>query len=337
MIANGMKQMKHMILRPLAIAGLALGLWGASPMLLILLKGASALGFYTPEGKLAATVPVGQHPHEMILSKDGRLLYTTDNGTMRIEHAGSGGNTISIVDVVARRKAGEISLGKFHRPHGIDLDDSTGRLVVTTELPDQLLLLDPVKRTVVRTYDTKGKTSHMVTLGPAGKWAYVSNSSSGNVAAVELSTGEVKLIPTGARPEGSVLSRDGREVYVANREAAMISVIDTMKNEVTGKIQTGKGPVRIAITPDGKMLVYAAMHDKRIEFANPATRKVLGHVAVGGTPVSLTLSPDGKLAFASAEEADTVYVISVPDRKLIREIKTAAGAGPDPVLELETQ
>jgi YVTN family beta-propeller protein len=162
----------------------------------------------------------------------------------------------------------------------------------------------------------------------------VSNSSSGNVAAVELSTGEVKLIPTGTRPEGSVLSRDGQELYVTNREAAKISVIDTAKNEVTGEIQTGKGPVRIAVTQDGQTLVYAAMHDQRIEFANPRTRKVLGHVAVSGTPVSLTLSPDGKLAFASAEEADTVYVISVPDRKLFREIKTASGAGPDPVLQV---
>jgi DNA-binding beta-propeller fold protein YncE len=160
-----------MILRTVAIAALACCLWSASPTLLILLKGANALGFYTPEGKLLATVPVGQHPHEMILSKDGKRLYTTDNGTMRIEHAGYGGNTVSIVDVASRKKAGEISLGKFHRPHGIDLDASTGRIAVTTELPDQLLLLDPEKRTVVRTYDTRGKTSHMVTLGPGGKWA----------------------------------------------------------------------------------------------------------------------------------------------------------------------
>lgn len=323
-----------MIVRTVAIAALAGCLWSASPTLLILLKGANALGFYTPEGKLLVTVPVGQHPHEMVLSKDGRRLFTTDNGTMRIEHAGSGGNTVSIVDVASRKKAGEISLGKFHRPHGIDLDASTGRLVVTTELPDQLLLLDPVKRTVVRAYETRGKTSHMVTLGPGAKWAYVSNSSSGNVAAIELSTGEVKLIPTGARPEGSVLSRDGKELYVTNREAAKIAVIDTAKNEVTGEIQTGKGPVRIAITPDGQTLIYAAMHDQRIEFANPRTRKVLGHVAVSGMPVSLTLAPDGKLAFASAEEADSVYVISVADRKLVREIKTAAGAGPDPVLQV---
>ena len=79
------------------------------------------------------------------------------------------------------------------------------------------------------------------------------------------------------------------------------------------------------------------MHDKRIEFADAAARKVLGHVGVSGTPISLTLSPDGRLAFASAEEEDTIYILSVPDRKLLREIRTAKGAGRDPVLQAPTR
>lgn len=306
----------------------------ASPVLLTLLKGTSSLAFYSPEGKLLATVPVGQHPHEMVLAADGKTVYTTDNGTMRIEHPGAGGNSVSIVDAATRKRLGAISLGSFHRPHGIDIDRGTGHLAVTTELPDQLLLVDPVQRRVIRTYDTKGKSSHMVSFGPAGKWVYVSNSGSANVTAIELATGRTKLIATGVRPEGSVLARNGNELYVTNREAATISVIDTAKNEVAGRIETSKGPVRIAITPDGKTLVYAAMHDKRIEFADAAARRVLGHVPVGGAPISLTLSADGQLAFASAEEEDTVYVISVKDRKLLREFRTAKGAGPDPVLQV---
>ena len=47
---------------------------------------------------------------------------------------------------------------------------------------------------------------------------------------------------------------------------------------------------------------------------------------VPGPPVSCTLSEDGKLAFASAEETDTVYIISVADRKIVGEIKTG-GSG----------
>ena len=206
---------------------LCVSLWGQDSLLLVLHKGGSSLGFYSQEGKLLTLVPVGKHPHEMLLSADGRFVYITDNGTMRIEEPGAGGNTVSIIDVAARKKIGEISLGKYHRPHGIDLDRRTGLLAVTCEFPDALLIVDPVKRTVVKVYETKGKTSHMVKFGPGGARAFVSNSTSNDVACILLASGEVRSIPTGERPEGSVLSQSGHELYVCNREGRTISVIDT--------------------------------------------------------------------------------------------------------------
>ncbi len=312
----------------------SLSLPGQQAVLLVLHKAHSSLGFYTPEGKLLTVVPVGLHPHEMILSPDGRLLYITDNGTMRIEQAGAGNNTVSIVDVVARKKVGEISLGKYRRPHGIDLDRKSGLLAVSTEYPDALLTVDPARRAVVKVYDTKGKTSHMVKFGPGAQRAFVSNSTSNDVASITLATGEVTSLPVGERPEGSVLSRDGRELYVCCREGHKINVIDTAKQAVVGEIATGRGPARMGLTPDGKRLVCALTYGESVEIADPAARKVLSRVKLTGRLVSLGISPDGQRAFASAEELDTVYVVSIPEAKLIRSFKTPAGYAPDPVLEI---
>ena len=124
---------------------------------LILQKAESSLGFYTPSGQHLASVPVGQHPHEFVISTDGRYAYTTDNGSMLLETPGQGGNTISIVDLVNRKKAGEIQLGQFRRPHGIDLDRKTGHLAISCELPDRLLIVDPVTRKVLRTTTPRAK------------------------------------------------------------------------------------------------------------------------------------------------------------------------------------
>ena len=299
---------------------------------LILQKAESSMGFYTPAGQHLASVPVGKHPHEFVISTDGRYAYTTDNGSMLLETPGQGGNTISIVDLVNRKNAGTIQLGEFRRPHGIDLDRKTGRLAISCELPDRLLIVDPVTRKVVRDYDTQGKTSHMVTLGPGAEWAFVSNSTSNNVAAIHLQSGKVKLIPTTRRPEGSVLSKDGSTLYVATRDG--ISIIDTGKQTEKGRIATGKGPNRIALTADERYLVYSLIDENKVEIADPKSRKVLGQVALSGRPVSLTISRDNQYAFASAQDDDTVYVVSIPDRKMAREIKTRKGSGPDPVQEV---
>jgi len=303
--------------------------------LLILHKGTSTLGFYTPEGKLEKEVPVGKHPHEMVVSADRRFAYITDNGTMRIEQPGSGGNTVSVVDFVKRKRVATIGLGKYRRPHGIDLEDRTGRLVVSCELPDRLILIDARGRSVKKNLPTEGKTSHMVSFGPGpsgAEWAFVSNSSSATVTVVNLTTGAVKVIPTGQRPEGSVLSRDGRQLYVVNRESNAITVIDTERQAVVGEMPTGRGPVRIDITPDGRYLVYALMHEGKVEILDLETRRPVAQIGVEGQPISLHLSDDGALALASSEEIDKVFVISLAERKVVRTIATAKGAAPDPAM-----
>jgi len=322
-----------------AAAVLALGLawgWSAAPAELVVgEKIAHSVGFYTAEGKRVAGVPAGPHPHEMALSPDGRHLYVTDNGILWMTDPGEGGNTITIIDVERRQKAGVIDLGSYRLPHGIQVDPRTGRLVVTVENPDGLLLVDPKERKVVRKYDTKGGAPHMVTLGARGEWAYVSNTSTHTAAAVHLESGEVKLIPTDARPQGGVISLDGKLLYLTNSDGNSIAIIDTEKKERVGTIQTGKGPGRIALTPDGAQLVYNLQAGNAVGFADVKSRKQVAEVGLEGPPLSLSLSRDGKLAYTGVQSLDKVYVISVGERRIVRTFSTPKDAGPDPVLELK--
>jgi YVTN family beta-propeller protein len=303
--------------------------------LLVLFKGNSSLAFYTPDGKLETEVPVGRHPHEMVLTQGGRYAFVTDNGTMRIEQPGEGGNTVSVVDLRERKRVAAINLGTYRRPHGIDYEARTGRVAVTTELPDRLLLIDEPTRSIRRVLETKGRTSHMVSFGPgarAAEWAYVSNSSSATVTAVNLTTGFVREIPTGQRPEGSVLSKDGSRLYVVNRESASITVIDTERHAAVAELKTGRGPVRVDITPEGRYLVYALMHDKAVQILDLETHQVVATIPVEGEPVSLHLSHDGRYALASAQDMDLVHIVSLPERKVLRTIQTPRGSAPDPAM-----
>jgi len=316
----------------LSLAICALPVAAQRTVLIVGQKASSTVGFYTPEGKPLATVAVGQHPHELLISPDGRYAYTTDNGTMAIEEAGNGNNTVSQIDIRARKRSSVISTGKFYRPHGIDMDPVTGNLLVTTENPPQLLVIDSKTHEILRTYDPKGKTPHIVTAGKDGKWAYVSNAGSGTVSAIELATGRLISIPVGERPEGSTLSKDGKRLYVCNRTSGEISIIDTDTKKNIGTIKSGKQPVRIQLTPDQKYAVYGMADGHAIGFADLAQRKEVAQVPTNGERVvSMHISPDGKWALAGTEEGNSVYIVDIASRKLVRKFSVPNGSNPDPV------
>src|SRR5436190_7689084 len=152
-------------------------------------KVSHSVGFYRADGARIVSIPVGKHPHELAMSPDGKYLYVSDNGMLWMTDPGEGGNTISIIDVGQRKRIGAIDLGKYRRPHGLDLDARSGRLVVTVENPDGLLLVDPKTRKIVRFYELKGGVPHMVRFSADGEWAYCSNTKTSTLAAVRLSTG----------------------------------------------------------------------------------------------------------------------------------------------------
>jgi YVTN family beta-propeller protein len=304
------------------------------PSLVVVEKKAGAVGFYDATGKRVAGVKVGTHPHEIVYSPDRKLAYVSDNGILWMQYAGEGGNTISIIDLAAKKKAGVIDLGNNRRPHGMDIDPKTNRMVCTTENPDGLLLIDLNTRKILRRYDVKGEDPHMVLFGPDGKWAYVSNSTTSTIAAVHLDSGNVKLIPTDARPQGGVLSNDRKTIYITNSNGNSISIIDPAKNERVGTIATGKGPGRIVMTPDSRTLIYNLQAGQAVAFADVATRKETTVIALGGDPLSLTMTADGKFAFAGVQDQDKIVVVSIPERKIVKVIQTPKEAGPDPVLPL---
>ncbi len=207
-------------------------------------------------------------------------------------------------------------------------------LLATTERPFGLILVNPGERRVVRDFDIRGKSPHMVMPGPGARWAFVSNSDSDSVAAVELATGNVKVIPTPAHPQGGVLSRDGRRLYMTCTNANAIAIIDTQSFAVVGTIATGKGPARIALTPDGGVLVYNLQYEPAVGFADVASGKQTAVVPVSGRPLSLTLSRDGSRAFAGLQEIDKLVFVSTRDRRVERVLDLPKGSGPDPAIPL---
>lgn len=74
-------------------------------VILVVQKGDHSLGYDDFEtGSEIDRVPVDPFPHEFSLSPDGRFAYLAHFGVELAEHEGAGGNTVSVVDLRARRR-----------------------------------------------------------------------------------------------------------------------------------------------------------------------------------------------------------------------------------------
>jgi DNA-binding beta-propeller fold protein YncE len=188
---------------------------------------------------------------------------------------------------------------------------------VTTERPNALLVVDPGARKVLNAIDVKGTAPHMVMLSADSEWAFTSDSNSGDLSAIRLATGEVKLIRAGKRPQGQAFSPDRKTLYVTIADETSIRIFDIAKMAFIGRVTTGKTPVRVSVTPDGRTLVYALQEANAVGFADE-----IRQVDVGGPPMSISLSPDGKTAYTGIQEQDKVVAISVPGRKVFHSFQT---------------
>ncbi len=325
-----------MVFRIIAIflANLAIGGASDGAALMVVEKKASQIGFYTSAGKRVAGVAVGETPHEMVISADGKFAYVSDNGVLWMDYDGPGGNTVSVIDIPARKRVGVLPLGKFHRPHGIGLDPTSSRAFVTSENPDRIVLVDLDALAVIRDFDNGGGDPHMVTFDSRGEWGYVSNTATGTVGAVNSASGELTLIQVGKGPQGSLLSRDGSKLWVTCRDDNRIDIIDTATKKVTGSIATGKGVNRVVATPGERLLVYSVQLGESVGIADVATGRQIANIKLGGPPLSISLSRDGKYAFAGVQDSDQIWVVSVAEQKVVQVIDTPKDAGPDPVLEI---
>ncbi len=110
---------------------------------------------------------------------------------------------------------------------------------------------------VARTIPTGGRESHMVRLSPDARRAYVtSRLEEGTLSIIDLEgDSPTRVLETGAGAEGLAVTPDGREVWVLDREAGTISIVDTARSVVIERVSSRKQSNRIAISSAGEAVV----------------------------------------------------------------------------------
>jgi YVTN family beta-propeller protein len=300
------------------------------PVALVVHKGDHSIGFYAlPSGTETGCIEVDRYPHELAISADGRLALVTHFGVALAEHEGAGGNSVSVIDIEARRRVARLDCGVHRRPHGIALD-SRGRVMVLSEATSHLLVFDHAIGGELRsTHATGGRGAHMVTVTRNGSVAFCSNMLSGTVSVVDLDNGNAPpvVIAVGARPEAAVLDDAERRLYVVNRESGDVAVIDVASRRVCDRIAAGAGPVRICWADDGTLLV-ALYHARELVRIDPARHAVITRLPLPDAPISIAFDALRDTVYMSTLGQEVVAV-DLPAARISGRFATRAD--PDPV------
>jgi YVTN family beta-propeller protein len=296
-----------------------------------------SVGFYdAASGAVQQTIAVGKKPHEMALSRDGRLAYATLYGIDLYTQPDEGGRAIAIVDLQKRAKLGEIDLGKYRRPHGIEVGHRSGLLYVTCDHPASLLVVDPQRREIKSAIELAdpNSLSHMVAVLPDEAAAFVANSGTGTVSVIDLTSNkEVQRISIGGVPMGMALTADGTTLFATNRPANGVAVIDTAQRKVKRIIEISGHPVRAHLTPDGRWLLVTLIDSGELAVVDAKELSLVRRLAIGQRVEGLTVDSAGVYGYASAQADNKVIKFSLSDWKPVLEIPTRTR--PDPLILIQ--
>lgn len=299
--------------------------------------------------KIIAKIPVGNDPHEVVVSDDGKTAYVSNYG-------GGAYHTLAVADLVRQQAMPSIELGALRGPHGLAF---AGKKVwFTAEAAKAIGSYDPANKSIDWILGTGQNRTHMIYVAPDLKWIVTTNVSSGTVSIIEktertegpgnpppgaprAANGPVgpppappagdwneTVVKVGNGSEGFDVSPDGKEIWVANAGDGTISIIDRARKQVTQTLAADVGGAnRLKFTLDGKLALVSSLRGSDLAVIDTTTQKTVQRIPIGHGAAGIVLQPDGARAFVACSPDGYVAVIDLRSLKVVGKIE--AGHDPD--------
>ena len=298
----------------------------AEPKLAIVLNSAEASVSLIdmPTRKVIKTVPVGKEPHHLMLTPDQKTLLIANaagndvqlmnpvNGELtgkipeiidpyQIGYSPNhkwfiaNGNRLDRVDIYAAdganlKLAKTIKLAKT--PSHIAYTSDSKIAFITLQDSSELAAIDLATQTLLWKMPT-GNTPAGLWMTPGDQYLLVGITGEDNVQVIDWKNRkEVKRILTGKGAHNFRPLGDKKQVFVSNRIASTISLINMQTLEKVGDI-TGlpSGPDDMEITPDGKTMWVTFRFAKKVGVIDIPSMKLIATIPVGKSPHGVFFAP----------------------------------------------
>lgn len=284
---------------------------------------------------IIARIPVGEDPHEVVASSDGKTAYVCIYG-------GGSLHEINIIDLVAQKPLLNIDTRPLFGPH--DITFVNDKAWFTAEGSKSVGRYDPATGKLDWSMGTGQDRTHMIHVTADGKKIYTTNVSSGTVSIlVDTLIQPGKMAPPNAKPredwmqtiiptargsEGFDVSPDGSELWTASSEQGIISIINTAEKKLDAKIDAKVlGANRLKFTPDGKLVFISSLQSGELTIYDAKTRKEIKRIKIGNGAAGILMDQDSSRAFVACSADNYIAIIDLKTLEVTRHLDV--GGVPD--------
>ncbi|HWZ35925.1 MAG TPA: YncE family protein, partial [Mucilaginibacter sp.] len=267
--------------------------------------------------KVGETLPLGDLPLNMAVSKSKKYLAVTNNGQSM--------QTIQLIDVASQKVADEVRIPKSWVGLTFSADEKN---LYASGGNDNWVLKYAIQNNKMVTADTlKLGKPWPNKISPAGialddkrQLLYTVTKEDNSLYVFNLKTKKiVQQQPLGAEGYTCMLSPGANELYVSVWGGDKILVYDTEKSKFTDSIKVGDNPNDICLTRNGKYLFVANANDNSVSVIDIKKGKVLETLNAalyttalsGSTTNGLALSADEKQLYIANADNNCLAVFDV--------------------------
>jgi YVTN family beta-propeller protein len=259
-------------------------------------------------------------------------------GTAQIYVTNRGGSTISVIDPATNKVVHTIK--DFVSPEVARFSPDGNRIFIPSRSDENVLeVMDRKSETIIKKIPLSGWANDEA-VTKDGKLVLVCIRNTGTTAedigALDIidakSLEKIKSIPTPRGLHDIAVTRDSKYAAAGSPPAKALIVFDLQKLEIAWEVQYDQGvmPLDIESGPDGSgRRIYAQLNQTNgFSVVDFATRKEVARikhpdeptgfgVACEGISHGIGVAPDGKTVWANSRPANSVFVYSLPDLKLL--------------------